>query len=236
MRFVYKSSIDNSLLRYIDISIVNKYSRFDNAHNSDHVFNVIKNSFEICSCLNKDINLSMVYTIAAYHDIGLMYGRETHETTSAQFLLNDAKLKKWFSDSQIIEMAEAIADHRASNKNEPRNLYGKIIADADRDVDYITVLTRTIKYGLSNYPSYSIKRQWIRTREHLDEKYARNGYLTLWLDCAHNYKRLDELHNKLQDKQILYRDFRSIYYAEEMKAVDKSKNGFFSRLSKKSFR
>lgn len=56
----------------------------------------------------------MVYVIAAYHDIGHHIDAKSHEIISAQILSEDKKLKKFFSEEQIMVMKEAIEDHRAS--------------------------------------------------------------------------------------------------------------------------
>ena len=74
----------------------------------------------------------MVYVIAAYHDLGLYEGREFHHITSGKVLLADETLRRWFTDEQLLQMKEAIEDHRASNKQAPRTIYGMIVAEADR--------------------------------------------------------------------------------------------------------
>ncbi len=50
-------------------------------------------------------------------------------------------------------MKEAIEDdHRASNKRVSRSIYGKIVAEADRNIDLEVTLHRTVQCGLSHYP------------------------------------------------------------------------------------
>ena len=41
-------------------------------------------------------------------------------------------------------IGEAVEDHRASLPYEPRSLYGKIISEADRDLDFERILKRTL--------------------------------------------------------------------------------------------
>ena len=145
----------------------------------------------------------MVYTVAAYHDIGLCEGRELHHIVSAQMLRADKRLKEWFTDEQICIMAEAVEDHRASNQNEPRSIYGKIIAEADRIIDPTTTLLRTIQYGLSHYPQLNQKEQYIRFRKHLLEKYAEGGYMKLWLQSKRNVEGLNNLRKIIKDKESM---------------------------------
>ena len=47
-------------------------------------------------------------------------------------------------------MKEAVEDHRASTDHEPRSIYGKIVAEADRIIDPDITLRRTVQYGLKH--------------------------------------------------------------------------------------
>ena len=94
----------------------------------------------------------MVYVSAAYHDLGMEGPRAIHHITSGKILAADARLKKWFSTEQLRIMKEAVEDHRASSSRVPRSIYGKIVAEADRELDFNIVFSRTVLYGLENYP------------------------------------------------------------------------------------
>ena len=65
-------------------------------------------------------------------------------------------------------MKEAVEDHRASASHAPRSIYGKIVAEADRDLEPMHIFRRTIQYGLSHYPEYNKEEQKKRFFEHLD--------------------------------------------------------------------
>ena len=191
-------NINYKILEHMQKNILPKYDYFDKAHNSLHVNRVIKNSLSIASVYNVDI--SKVYVIAAYHDIGLINGRKNHEKTSAEYLLLDESLKSWFSNTDLIEMSEAIEDHRASSNKEPRSIYGKIVAEADRDIDYHTILTRVAQFSLEHYPNYTIKQHFDRAYSHMQEKYGEEGYLKLWLDTEPNRSNLAEIRKALLDR------------------------------------
>ena len=45
-------------------------------------------------------------------------------------------------------IGEAVEDHRASLSYEPRSIYGKIISEADRDLDFYRILERTIYFAI----------------------------------------------------------------------------------------
>ena len=137
-----------TLYDYIEEYIIPRYKAFDKAHNLDHVAHVIERSLKLAS--HYDVNTDMVYTIAAYHDVGLCEGRERHHIVSGEILSNDVMLSQWFTPQEIATMREAVEDHRASNGHEPRSLYGCIVAEADRLIDPDTTLRRTVQYGLKH--------------------------------------------------------------------------------------
>jgi uncharacterized protein len=130
---------------YIEQQILPRYDSFDSAHTRTHVENVIRNSAELAKLYNADAQ--MCYVIAAYHDLGCCEGREQHHIVSGRIIVADKNLTQWFTREQIETMKEAVEDHRASSDHEPRSLYGKIVAEADRDIDPDTTLRRTVQFG-----------------------------------------------------------------------------------------
>ena len=200
------------LVEFIETKILPKYAEFDRAHNLEHVTRVIRRSLDLVKITGADIN--MVYTIAAYHDVGMSGPRAIHHITGGKILAADARLKKWFSAEQIKIMKEAIEDHRASASRAPRSLYGKIIAEADRDIDVNTVIRRTIQYGLSNYPELDKEGHWNRFMEHMNSKYSTNGYIRLWLPKSPNEQNLNELRTLIANPPELRKRFDQIF-AEE---------------------
>ena len=200
------------LVEFIETKILPKYAEFDRAHNLEHVTRVIRRSIDLVKTTGADIN--MVYTVAAYHDLGMSGPRAIHHLTGGKILAADNRLKKWFSPEQIKIMKEAIEDHRASASRAPRSLYGKVIAEADRDIDVEVVIRRTIQYGLSNYPELDKEGHWNRFKEHLDSKYSVNGYIRLWLPKSPNEKNLNDLRNLIADPPRLRETFECIF-AEE---------------------
>lgn len=200
------------LQQYIEAEIIPHYNGFDKAHRRDHVEKVIAESMALAR--HYDVDESMVYAIAAYHDLGLCGGRELHHVVSGRILLADARLRQWFSEEQLAVMAEAVEDHRASCGHAPRSIYGRIVAEADRLIDTDVTLRRTVQYGLSHYPEKDRDEQYARFVGHLQEKYAEGGYLKLWIPESANACRLAELRKIIADKEALRKVFDRIY-AEE---------------------
>ena len=206
-------AIPMELREYIQQNIIPQYVNFDKAHQIDHVEKVIEESMKLASYY--DVNVSMVYTIAAYHDLGLCEGREFHHIVSGRILLADETLRHWFTDEQLLPMKEAIEDHRASNKQAPRSIYGKIVAEADRIIAPEVTLRRTVQYGLSHYPEMNKEQQYARFRKHLNDKYAEGGYLKLWIPQSDNAERLAELRKLIMDEEELQRVFDELYTNEK---------------------
>lgn len=206
----HKTDIPARIMKkYIEENIIPRYDSFDAAHRRDHVRYVISQSLELARYY--DVNEDMVYAIAAYHDTGLEVDRKTHHLESGRIVRQDSKLRQWFTPEQIEVMAQAVEDHRASSDHQPRSIYGKIVAEADRQIDEETIIRRTVQYGLSHYPELDREGHWERTLEHLLEKYAEGGYLRLWIPESPNAARLRELQEKIKDRQALRALFETIY-------------------------
>ena len=197
------------LVEFVETNILPQYAQFDRAHNLEHVTRVIRNSLQLVKITGADIN--MVYTIAAYHDLGMSGPRAIHHITGGKILAADVRLKKWFSAEQIKIMREAVEDHRASASHAPRSLYGKIIAEADRDIVPEIVFRRTIEFGLANYPELDYEQHWQRFRQHMDEKYSAHGYIRLWIPGSPNEQRLGELRNIIAQPTLLRQHFERLF-------------------------
>lgn len=203
------------LIEFIETQILPQYAAFDKAHNMEHVTRVIRRSLELARKTGAD--LDMAYAIAAYHDLGLSGPRAIHHLTSGKILIADARLKRWFSTEQLKLMKEAVEDHRASASRAPRSIYGKIVAEADRDIEPVTVIRRTIQYGLANYPELDDEGHWKRFMQHMDEKYSVNGYIRLWIQGSENERKLNELRQLIANPNEMRPVFDKIY-AEERAA------------------
>ena len=196
-------------MEFIEQNILPKYNAFDKAHNLAHVNRVIKNSLALAEKTGADIN--MAYAIAAYHDLGLEGPRAIHHISSGKIVMADRRLRRWFSEDKIKVMKEAVEDHRASASHAPRSIYGKIVAEADRDLDPTTVFTRAIEYGLDHYPEKSYEEQWQRFVQHMTEKYSNSGYIKLWISDSPNEARLKEMRETINNTELLKTVFDNIY-------------------------
>lgn len=203
------NEVSLDLMQFVEQQILPRYTAFGRSHGLAHVQRVIKNSLELGRMLG--VNINMAYAIAAYHDLGMEGPRAIHHITSGKILASDARLKIWFSPEQINIMKEAVEDHRASASHAPRSIYGKIVAEADRDLDPEVVFTRAIEFGLERYPELDKEEQWRRFDSHMEEKYSNHGYIRLWISNSPNEKKLKEIREIIADKRRLRKIFDRIY-------------------------
>lgn len=202
-------------MEFIERNILPKYAAFDSAHNMEHAVSVIRNSMKLARKLCADSD--MAYVIAAYHDLGLEGHRAIHHLTSGKILRADKRLERWFSAQQIEIMAQAVEDHRASASRAPRSIYGRIVAEADRDLRPETVFRRTVLFGLDNYPQMSPQEHWQRFAEHMEQKYSSNGYVKLWIQGSENEENLQQLRQIIANRLELRKHFDKIFseYADK---------------------
>lgn len=200
------------LRAYIEAQVIPRYEAFDAAHSTEHVRTVIGQSLALAR--HYDVEIDMVYAIAAFHDTGLAHGRELHHIHSGEILLEDAFMQAHFSSRQLAVMRDAIEDHRASSDHAPRTVYGRIVAEADRCIDPETVIRRTIQYGLAHYPALDREGQFGRCVEHLRKKYAEGGYLRLWIPESDNARKQEELRVLIRNNARLRETFDRIYRQE----------------------
>lgn len=211
-----KQQVSLEIMEFVERQILPRYNAFGESHGLRHVTRVIKNSLRLADVTGADID--MVYVVAAYHDLGMEGPRAIHHLTSGKILMADARLKKWFNADQLKVMKEAVEDHRASSSRQPRSIYGKIVAEADRDIDVHEIFLRAIQYGKENDPDKTVEEHWERFAQHMDEKYSNNGYIKLWIPNSPNEKALKELRNIIEDKKLLRKAFDDIW--KEMSEIN----------------
>ncbi len=209
--------IDNNvsldLMEFVEQQILPRYNNFDKAHNLSHANSVINRSISLARTFGADVN--MAYAIAAYHDLGLEGPRAIHHVTSGKIVAADRRLLKWFTPQQLQVIKEAVEDHRASASHAPRSIYGKIVAEADRDISPETVIRRTIQFGLGRYPELGKEEQWRRFMEHMDSKYSIHGYIKLWLPGSDNEKQLKQLRELIAHPDMMRPVFDRIFDEEK---------------------
>lgn len=205
-----------TLKQYIEQEILPQYDAFDGGHKRDHAKMVIDESLKLAREHGADEQ--MAFVIAAYHDLGLRFDRETHHLHSGEILMADQTLRRWFTEEQLQTMREAVEDHRASSKHPPRSIYGAIVAEADRQIKPVLVIHRTMAYSAKLYPDGDFETLYARSKAHLLEKYAEGGYMRLWLNSERNVRSLEELRSIIRDEPRL-RALCEEWYKEQEKNI-----------------
>lgn len=167
--------INKDLKEYIEKNIFPIYDKNEKGHGIEHIKYVIERSLRF-STQFENINLDMIYTIAAFHDIAHHIDKDNHEVLSAEMFFKDEKMKEFFTDEQRIIIKEAIIDHRASLEYTPRSDYGKIISSADRTSDLEMAIKRTHSYNAKHFPNFSLMQMINRSYEYVIKKYGNDGY------------------------------------------------------------
>lgn len=179
------------LIDYIQNNIFPEYSNNESGHGIEHIKYVINRCLKFAEQFD-NINLDMLYTIAAFHDIGHHIDKKNHEIISAKIFYDNDVIKQFFNDEQRIIIKEGIEDHRASSTCIPRSDYGKIISSADRSTDVNEFLKRTHSYTLKHEPDLNNDEIIERAYNHTKDKYGKSGY-------AKNYV-IDEEYNNFKNQ------------------------------------
>lgn len=196
--------VRKEIREYIENEIKPQYKYFDKAHNISHFKFVTKNCIDYGTELIKrglDINLEMAYVVGAFHDIGISIERENHAKHSGEIVRNDKKLKEFYSNEEIEIIAQAVEDHSSHLEYEPRNIYGKIVADADRNNSMYLVFARPIKFGLKHEPENDRQTHIDRVFEFVNKKFGRTGYVKYWLDIPNTTKAQQQIWELLDDEK-----------------------------------
>ena len=192
--------INEDLKKYIEENVFPEYSKNEPAHNIEHIKYVIRRSFKFADTV-PNINYNMVYTIAAYHDIGHHIDSKRHEIISGEIMSKDENLKNFFSEQELIVIKEAIEDHRASSNHEPRSIYGKIVSTADRNNTVESCLSRSYTYNKKLHPEYDDEKTFEECHFHLNKKFGENGYAKYFFKDEEYEKFLKDIRELLSDKK-----------------------------------
>lgn len=197
------NEINKELEKYIDDNIFPKYDLNNiGGHGIPHIKTVISRCFEIVNEFNLDVDKNMIYTVAAFHDIGYKENPDKHEEVSSQMFLNDNDIKKFFNEEQIQIIAEAIVDHRASLEYEARSIYGKIVSSADRETSVRNMLERSFLYQADKHKSENptVEQVIEYSYKKLSSKYGKGGYAKMYYPDKKYTDYLETMQNLLENK------------------------------------
>lgn len=201
--------INLKLREYIKDKIIPEYNKNEVAHGVGHVEYVINRSLKLAKQHN--LNLDIAYTIAVYHDIGHHIDAKNHEKVSADIFFHDEYMRKFFNDDEITVIKEAIEDHRASSKNEPRSIYGKVVSNADKNIEVEVFLKRAIMYTFNYYPDYSKEQCLEIVYNYCIEKFGEQGYAKSYIEDKEYDEYINSLRNLIKNKAEFIQNFNKVY-------------------------
>ena len=115
-------------------------------------------------------------------------------------MFKDDNLKRFFTDEERQTIREAIEDHRASAKDDPRSIYGRIVSSADRNNTVEACLRRTYTYGKKLDPNATDEELFLRAYDVLTKKFGENGYAKFYFKDSVYEKFLQDLRALLSNK------------------------------------
>lgn len=195
--------VKKELRKYIEEKILIGYDNNIGGHGIEHIESVIDRSFELVEEFHLEVDLNMVYTIAAFHDIGYKINPEKHEEVSSQMFMNNEDMKSFFNEEQRKIIAEAIVDHRASLEYEARSIYGKIVSSADREISVENVLKRSILFQSDKHKEEnpSIMQVIDYSYKKLSSKYGKGGYAKMYFPDKKYRDYIQKMQKLLEDKE-----------------------------------
>lgn len=217
-------TVSEKLRNYVENEIFPMYKHFF-AHGLLHICRVVEHSLIIAK--DYDVNINMVYCIACYHDLGLInvcMNRSDHALESGKLLENDKNLEKFFSQDEIKIMKEAVEDHQGSRNEKPRNIYGMIVSDADRDIDISILAKRQLATSIKYYP------ELVSFDEHFERCYNyilnRNKIqFNLWTDNKIIEKKMFNFKKHFLDKDYTKKIYKQAWdYIEKNNLKEKILN------------
>ena len=196
--------MNNQLIEYIEKHVFPEYSKNESGHGIEHIKYVIDRCMKFAQQFD-NIDLDVLYTIAAFHDIGHYINKKNHEILSAEIFYDNDDMKQFFTEEERIIIKQGIEDHRASSDSVPRSDYGKIISSADRSTDVNEFLKRTHSYTLKHNPDATIEEMLERAYNHTKDKYGKSGYAKHYVidEDYNNFKNeiITLINNKEKFKQ-----------------------------------
>lgn len=174
-------------------AIVEKYTKNDEAHNLEHIREVIKSAQIICDKMDYKYN-RIIELACLMHDMGTnLNNRENHHIYAKERFFELYDLKKICVKIQdAINIANCILEHRSSISDEERtSIESKIVAMADTGLPCLSnyqllekKIIRSMKYHLEK--TGDITQAFEKAKQHIKDKYGRNGYLHL----SDTYKKI----------------------------------------------
>lgn len=214
--------INNKLIKFMEEKIFPIYDSFDKGHNLDHIFAVIERAINIYKSLdNPEIDINIVYASAALHDIGVQVERKNHAIHSSEFVMSCQELREFFNEEEITIIANACEDHSTSKGIVPRNIYGKIVCDADKDNNVEISLLRAYEFTKKYFPDFTEEQCLDNVYEQLYLKFGPEGKVKFYIGAPEQTEFLKTIQALALDKELYLKTIKKIINEHYHKLVKK---------------
>lgn len=228
--------VNPELIKYITSNVFPRYEANGESHGISHITKVIQRSFEIGDEYEEShpdeppFNADMVYIIAAYHDLGDHVDRRRHHIISGEMMMADTGLDKFITPQEKVIIKEAVEDHRASKKNEPRTIYGRLVLTADRNNELDEFFKRRLRTSSERNPEFSKQEILDEVYDSSKRKFGRDSGYALdkpgYLPSKKLRAHFEALTNLLDDEQEFKRcasEYYNSLYGQDVVEVTNNK-------------
>ena len=216
----YKTLVDELLEDFK--SILEENYNQDDGHGLDHVMGVVQRALRGNNILNLGLNPKEIIVAGLFHDIFSKSNRENHHVKGYVFIINSRDLEV-FKDIDVVRVARAILEHRASDSKKYVSLYeldsdkkpfkliegqkyfnsllSELIAACDNEPLVLQdIVERSYKYTVSKYKNQNQVVIKDMVKKHIQEKFSRNGYLKFpYMFTVLSEKPLEEFYDEVDD-------------------------------------
>lgn len=177
--------LEEFLPKHLINDVCELYEKNDKAHRLDHVIPVLEHAELIISRFDELKSYrEQILTGAFMHDMMSWANRDQHHylgAIKAAHLLGSYNVFIGDEDA-VMQVANAVNEHRASFKGERTHIVSHAVAAADRGpVNFQSYLARAIKFRCKKVDPSNLTRQQItrlidEALEHLNDKFGPFGY------------------------------------------------------------
>lgn len=178
-----EARVNPKLIEYIKSKVFPRYTLNGESHGVEHIMQVIQRTFEIGDEYEANnpeeepLNANIAYVTAAYHDIGDHVDRKKHHIISGEMMMKDEGLDEFITPEEKLIIRDAIEDHRASNGEIPRTIYGRLVLTADRNNELEDFFERRIRTSMERHPEFTVEQILEEVYSSSYKKFGRNsGY------------------------------------------------------------
>lgn len=150
------------------------------AHGIEHITEVYNRAVYLNNKYNLNISFEEIAVASIFHDMFESKDRKKHHQLGHDYIMASIHPMITLNNKEKQKgIATAVLEHRASHIGEYSSVLSELIATADREKpDIIEIVKRAYLYQVDTNPNSTHKEKIENIKNHLVEKFSRNGYTT----------------------------------------------------------